>query len=293
MNTVTWLGVVTAAISATCVWAQVVTTTGGVNGTVPKYSGPSVIGNSVISESHSNIGVGGVPVNIDPGRKLQVFSSVPWDGMRLWNSEPSGAGSVFSMFSTGGTNRHFSIIGDARSHVDRLDFVSTFGRGFSFQSNSRHLMDIYPSGIVELNGALKASGQIESTTGGFRFPDGTTQATATAQGPEGARGPVGPPGPKGDPGPQGAPGGIASLNGATGVVSLAQGTNITISRTGNTITISAPVPGCKCIWYCCSDSSCSSTLPQVTGKADNIHQCQAAAWAACPRGYRSLSCNPY
>ncbi|MGD9690009.1 MAG: hypothetical protein AB7K52_10190 [Phycisphaerales bacterium] len=56
---------------------------------------------------------------------------------------------------------------------------------------------------------LTVAGRIESTAGGFRFPDGTVQTTATLPGPQG---PTGPAGPQGATGPQGAPG----ATGATG-----------------------------------------------------------------------------
>ena len=42
---------------------------------------------------------------------------------------------------------------------------------------------------------LTVAGVIASTTGGFRFPDGTVQTTATLRGPQGNAGPPGPPGP--------------------------------------------------------------------------------------------------
>jgi hypothetical protein len=47
---------------------------------------------------------------------------------------------------------------------------------------------------------LTVEGQIQSTTGGFRFPDGTVQTTATQRGPAGPQGPQEPEGPKGPPG---------------------------------------------------------------------------------------------
>ncbi len=50
---------------------------------------------------------------------------------------------------------------------------------------------------------LDVSGTVRSRSGGFQFPDGTTQTTATLVGPEG---PAGPQGPQGDPGPPGTPG---------------------------------------------------------------------------------------
>jgi hypothetical protein len=44
---------------------------------------------------------------------------------------------------------------------------------------------------------LTVAGVVRSTTGGFEFPNGTIQTTATVQGPPGPQGPQGPPGPPG------------------------------------------------------------------------------------------------
>lgn len=59
---------------------------------------------------------------------------------------------------------------------------------------------------------LNVAGEVQSTAGGFRYPDGTLQQTAQLIGPRGPRGyeghegPAGPPGPQGPEGPQGPPG---------------------------------------------------------------------------------------
>lgn len=56
---------------------------------------------------------------------------------------------------------------------------------------------------------LSVAGVIESTVGGFKFPNGTIQTTATLVGPAGATGAQGAPGPQGPTGatgPQGPPG---------------------------------------------------------------------------------------
>jgi len=59
---------------------------------------------------------------------------------------------------------------------------------------------------------LAVAGRIESTVGGFRFPDGTVQITATLPGSTGATGPTGPQGLQGATGLQG----VAGPTGATG-----------------------------------------------------------------------------
>jgi hypothetical protein len=50
-------------------------------------------------------------------------------------------------------------------------------------------------GTINPGQKLTVAGMIESTSGGFRYPDGSVQATATLRGPQGAQGPLGPPGP--------------------------------------------------------------------------------------------------
>ena len=64
------------------------------------------------------------------------------------------------------------------------------------------------------NSKLTVVGLIETTTGGVKFPDGTIQTTAGVSG-------------------------VTSLNGLTNNVTLAAGANITITPSGNTLTIAS------------------------------------------------------
>jgi trimeric autotransporter adhesin len=64
---------------------------------------------------------------------------------------------------------------------------------------------------------LTVQGMIETTLGGYKFPDGTIQSTAFSAGQV-----------------------VSSLNGLRGDVTLAAGSNITITPSGNTLTIAAP-----------------------------------------------------
>ncbi len=84
---------------------------------------------------------------------------------------------------------------------------------------------------------LGVAGPIESLRGGFRFPDGTLQATATLPGPVGNTGPVGLKGEVGDPGDPGA-NGITSLNSQFGpALTIAGAGNATVTASGSTITV--------------------------------------------------------
>jgi hypothetical protein len=64
-------------------------------------------------------------------------------------------------------------------------------------------------GTINPGQKLTVGGVIESTSGGFKYPDGSMQTTATLQGPQGPtgpQGPIGPQGPQGPIGPQGSMG---------------------------------------------------------------------------------------
>jgi hypothetical protein len=81
--------------------------------------------------------------------------------------------------------------------------------GNTYSPSSR--MVINSSGNVGIgtsapSSTLTVAGIVQSTTGGFEFPNGTIQTTATAQGPPGPRGPQGPAGPTGPTGPAGPQG---------------------------------------------------------------------------------------
>ncbi len=61
-------------------------------------------------------------------------------------------------------------------------------------------------GTTTPSSKLTVAGAVRSTSGGFIFPDGTTQATAQLIGPQGPPGPQGVPGPRGPTGLDGPPG---------------------------------------------------------------------------------------
>jgi len=76
-------------------------------------------------------------------------------------------------------------------------------------------------GTTTPSSKLTVAGLIQTTSGGFKFPDGTVQLTAGI-----------------------APGNVVtSLNGLKGDVQLAPGPNITITPSGNSLTIAATNAG--------------------------------------------------
>jgi hypothetical protein len=95
----------------------------------------------------------------------------------LFGSAPSGSGTsgnfVFATDSTGTSNAFQWYVG-----------------GFN-QTKSAYKMQLSATNLY-VKQAIKADGVVESTTGGFKFPDGTTQTTASSGGgsPSGATGSV-------------------------------------------------------------------------------------------------------
>ncbi len=67
--------------------------------------------------------------------------------------------------------------------------------------------------------------------------------SAGPAGPAGAAGPAGPTGPVGPAGPAGPSGASYSINGLSGSVTLAAGTNVTLATSGNKITINSTATG--------------------------------------------------
>lgn len=120
--------------------------------------------------------------------------------------------------TTGSDNTFVGVA--ARPSVGNLTNATALGAGaIVSQSNSLVLGKNVNVGIGTSapNSKLTVVGLIETTTGGVKFPDGTIQTTASTGG--------------------GA--GVSSLNGLTGNVTLAAGSNITITPSGNTLTIAS------------------------------------------------------
>lgn len=93
---------------------------------------------------------------------------------------------------------------------------STYTLGDSVVTEKNGLIGV---GLDTPTSQLAVAGIVQSTAGGFKFPDGTIQTTAGIS-----------------PGQV-----VSSLNGLTGPVSLAAGSNITITPSGNSLTIGTSV----------------------------------------------------
>lgn len=101
-------------------------------------------------------------------------------------------------------------------------------------------------GTITPTQKLTVAGTIQAT-GGFMFPNGSTQVTAQIPGPPGPQGPPGAQGPQGPVGPMGpaGPNGVSSVNNITGAVTLAASGNASVVTSGNTITFNAPSGLCR------------------------------------------------
>ncbi|MCP4246696.1 MAG: hypothetical protein GY778_06575 [bacterium] len=126
----------------------------GTTGHVAKFTGPDAIGDSVIYESDGKIGIG----TTSPATPLQVAGGALFDGLRSSASgtfpigvigEGLGANAIGGWFEGG--DGGIGVYGEASG---------TDGKAGYFE------------------GDVTANGVVESASGGFKFPDGSTQTTA-------------------------------------------------------------------------------------------------------------------
>lgn len=144
-------------------------------------------------------------------------------GVNSGNANTLGSSNAFFGNDTGTTNTtgdHLSLFGfGANVGADGLTNASAIGaNAVVSQSNSLVLGNNANVGIGTSTPTSKLSvaGMIETTTGGIKFPDGSIQTTAGGGG-----------------------SGVTDLNGLNGSVNLAAGPNVTITPSGNTLTIAS------------------------------------------------------
>jgi hypothetical protein len=145
----------------------------GTANTVPVYTGTATLGNSPISVSGGNVGIGTGSSN--PTAQLQVLSNSNTSGW--WPVANLGIGN-----NPGATDYTQLMIGQINTGIMFLDVMN--------QVNTKGSLAISPwgggkvgIGTTNPGYTLDVSGQIHATqainaSGGVTFPDGTTQTTA-------------------------------------------------------------------------------------------------------------------
>jgi len=172
------LGLALMAISAT---AQV--TGSGTSGTVPEFTGTSTIGNSPISISGSNVGIG----TASPGAKLDLGAYAPeihsYVQMLAYsgNSQYTNGIGVNLGQSPNALSMFIGGYAGASSGTSSFDIVSANSLTWPYTSYTTRFM-VSSSGNVGIGTTspaypLDVAGQIH-TAGGIVLPDGSVQSTA-------------------------------------------------------------------------------------------------------------------
>ena len=132
--------------------------------------------------SSGNVGIG----TSSPAYKLDVSGSGS-QVVRVITTDTSGAniGRLIAQYTGGGGGVASTV--DLRAGSGYTFLTSTTSTPLLFGVNSTEYMRIATSGNIGIGVAIPAqklsvAGTIESTTGGVKFPDGTTQTTAATAG---------------------------------------------------------------------------------------------------------------
>ncbi|MBI1827288.1 MAG: hypothetical protein HY287_03805 [Planctomycetes bacterium] len=112
----------------------------------------------------------------------------------------------------GGSYTNFNDSQDGKNHIRGTTIMADNGGNVGIGTTN-------PQAKLDVGGGILASGEIRSTSGGFRFPNGTVQSTA------------------------GVTSAISSINGQSGPnITLKGSAGTTVSQADNVITIAAPPP---------------------------------------------------
>jgi hypothetical protein len=201
-----------------------VTTTGGTDNVIPKFSAASSVANSALIEVGGNVGVGNTtppaPLSFKAtsGDKIQLYpgAGVVRYGFGIqpqtlvayikgasgtkfsWRLAPSSgdpstgpeiasllSSGAFSLFLNSSSANGFSINGAAGQTGNYLNVTANGGSlGSVFVVKSSGNIGI---GTNSPASKLSVNGLIQSTSGGIKFPDNTVQKTATLVGPAGPK----------------------------------------------------------------------------------------------------------
>jgi len=180
-----WLGLTMMAVAAAA--QTTVTTSGGTTNTVPVFTGTSTVGNSPITVSGSNVGIG----TTAPTGLLQIQANQHAITRVIVGNTDMTTGDY-------GTQAGYWVYGTASNDsIGALKWVPTLLSGtgalyltteadyplaFGINSSPTPSMTIATNGAVGIGTTapaynLDVTGQIRATTG-YVFPDGSTQTTA-------------------------------------------------------------------------------------------------------------------
>lgn len=149
-----------------------------------------------------NVGIG----TSAPQRRLDVLGTMGGAFDFMTQFAGSGGGQLLRLKSNDQFGANIMFSSDSRDWL-----IQSLGTGDPGEIGNFRIFDmtgsairfsITPSGNVGIGtttptARLGVFGMIESSSGGFKFPDGTVQTTATLQGPAGPQGSAGPQGPAG------------------------------------------------------------------------------------------------
>lgn len=144
------------------------------SGYLLKGNGTSAVSASVVYDSGTNIGIG----TATTGGRLHVYGTT--DATQRIIADGSGNTSSFKLQYNSSDVAFFQNYQNSE-----VNFGSALNIPILFYTNNTEQMRILGAGRVIIGATsgsskLTVAGTIESTTGGIKFPDGTTQTTAAA-----------------------------------------------------------------------------------------------------------------
>jgi hypothetical protein len=204
-------------------------------------TGPGI---GVMGQSTAGIGVLGYSAGADDFPVIIAWSAATsgtpagYDA-ELYSPSATGYRVNFNVAPTSGT------VFQANNNATNTNIFRVDGSG-----------NVSASGSINASGGLSATGIIQSSSGGFKFPDGSTQMKAQLVGPTGPTGPTGATGPQGPAGPTGPTG----PSGLSGIQLVSTAASISFPNTPGNQLISASCPkGMIALGGGSSNSGCSTS----------------------------------